>query len=273
MLARVAAYASRRAAAASLASPVQPHLGTGALARAALSPLSATRPPSRSLCWARTDNPDLDPEVPDPGRVLVAAHRGPEESGQYRCRLMRKAGRTPINLVGDRLPYVSLSVDTKELMTFVRRTHCQRELLTLRVPGGVSDFEGEDCLVLPQIIDLKDRQTFGVNSVTFRRWPRDPERNPVKVSVPLIFMHQDAVPAVKAGSYVHEMFETGQGLRCWVRQREHIPRFLLCDMRRSKDGDLRYEALDMPPGVTPRKYKAGRTDGNFLVARVIRVRG
>ena len=58
-----------------------------------------------------------------------------------------------------------------------------------------------------------------------------------------------------------------------MREREHIPRFILADMRRSKNGDLRYHDLDFPPGVTPRKYKAKRTDGNFLVGRVLRIRG
>ena len=273
------------------------------------APMIPPQPLVRSLCWARTDDPHLDPVVPSPDRVLTAQIRGKEHYGQHNCRKLRKEGRTPCNLLGDRLPYVSLSVDTKELLNFIKRTHCQRELMTLRVEGGISPFEGEEVLVLPQEIQYSDLQGWKVDHVTFRRWPRDPERNPVKLSVPLVFVHQDAVPAIKAGSYVHEMFETGQGLRCWVRQREHIPRFLLADMRRAVNGDLRYEHLDMPPGVTPRKcapatiphssrrpppapctrmqcsptertsvtavhrYKAGRTDGNFLVGRVTRVRG
>ena len=234
---------------------------------------SAVRVLSRRMCWARTDDPHLDPVVPSPDRVLDAAHRASDDFGQHRCREMRKNGLTPCNVVGDRLPYVSLAVDTKALLTFIKRTHCQRELMKLRVEGGISPHEGEETYVLPQEIQYENRQSFKLEHVTFRRWPRDPARNPVKLSVPLVFVHQESVPAIKAGSYVHEMFETGQGLRCWVSDREHIPRFFLADMRRSVNGDLRYEHLDMPPGVTPRKYKAGRTDGNFLVGRVTRVRG
>lgn len=212
--------------------------------------------PARGMCWSRTDDADLDPVVPPSDRVLVAKPRGEKEFGNSRCQKLRDSGRTPCNVVGDRLPYVSLSVDTNELILFLKRTHCQRELMTLRVEGGLSPFEGEETLVLPQELQYEDKKHFNPTHVTFRRWPRDPERNPIKLAVPLIFMHAESIPAVKAGSYVHEMFETGQGLRCWVRQKEHIPRFIIADMRRAVNGDLRYGDLDVPPGVTPRKYAA-----------------
>ena len=44
-------------------------------------------------CWARTDEPHLDPEVPDKNRVLQAVHRTDKitEFGQHRCKAMRKA--------------------------------------------------------------------------------------------------------------------------------------------------------------------------------------
>ena len=143
----------------------------------------------------------------------------------------------------------------------------------LRIEGGISAFEGETAYVLPQEIQYEDYSSWKVQHVTFRRWPRDPQRNPINLGVPLVFINLDSLPAIKGGGYVHEMFEVGNGLRCKVREREHIPRFILADMRKSVDGDLRFEHLDMPPGVTPRKYKGGRTDGNFLVGRVKRVRG
>lgn len=204
-------------------------------------------------CWARTDDPHLDPEVPSSSRTLTATHRCRDEMGQHKCRKLRDTGKTPINVVGDRLPYVPLTVDTKELNAFLKRTHCQRELMTLRVDGGISPFEGEEALVLPQEIQYFDRLDYKPRHVTFRRWPRDPERNPIKLAVPLIFTHQEDIAQLKVGHYVHEMFEVGQGLRCYVSQREHIPRFIPADMRRAVDGDLRYEHLDMPPGVTPRQ--------------------
>jgi len=230
---------------------------------------------SKRLCWSRTDEPHLDPEVPSPDRVLEAAHRGSELYGQRRCKTLREQKLVPCSLLGDRLPFVSLSVKLEELTPFIKRTHAQRELLTLRVEGGISPFEGESCYVLPQEIHYDNYRNFKVLHVQFRRWPRDPERNPINLAVPIIFVNKESVPAVKAGGYVHEMFEVGRGLKCKVRHREHIPRFLLADMRKSVDGDLRLEHLDMPPGVTIRKtYKnPKRVEGNFLVGRVHRVRG
>jgi ribosomal protein L25 (general stress protein Ctc) len=220
---------------------------------------SAPWPPlrtlARQLCWARTDNPHVDPTVPSTDRVLEATLREREQYGRYKCKLLREAGRMPCSLVGDRLPYVSLSVSTEELLPIIRRTHCQREILTLRVSGGISPFEGDEVHVLPQEIQYKDLNAGKVEHVTFRRWPRDAERNPIKLAVPIIFINQDA--AVKGGGYVHEMFEVGRGLKCSVRLKEHIPRFLLADMRRAVGGDIRAEHLEFPP-CAPRAHP-GRT--------------
>ena len=52
--------------------------------------------------------------------------------------------------------------------------------------------------------------------------------------------------------------------------------FLLMEKQHNRGQDgagIATVKFDMPPGVKPRKYKAGRTDGNFLVGRVKRVRG
>jgi hypothetical protein len=115
---------------------------------------------------------------------------------------------------------------------------------------------------------------FNVTHVNFRRWPRDPDRHPVKLAVPIIFTNEEALPAVKAGAYIHSMFaETG--LKCLVRDPDNIPRFIVADMRRSTDGkDLRFEHLDMPPGVTVQPSSVKHlNDENFLVGRAKRIRG
>ena len=127
--------------------------------------------------------------------------------------------------------------------------------------------------MLPHSIVYNDYKEFKPVHVRFLRWPRDPQNNPVRMRVPIIFINEDTLPKVKAGGYVHPMFEVGKGLNCLVREKENIPRFILADMRRSVDGDLRFEHIDMQPGVTVEKYKGGRTDGNFLIGRVKRVRG
>ena len=56
---------------------------------------------------------------------------------------------------------------------------------------------------LPQCVDREgyDKvQTLyeaQVSSITFRRWPRDPERHPVKINMPLIPINEDKCPAVR----------------------------------------------------------------------------
>ena len=218
--------------------------------------------------------PHLDPEVPDPDRILDAVLRSgnpnrPEASGlgSTYSRALRKDGRVPANLVGDRLPFVHLHVSKEELDPFIRRTHMQRELLTLRIEGG------ETIKVLPQEFQYVDRINYEPIHITFRRWPRDPVSNPVKLRVPIIFLNEGVVPAVKNGGYVHDMWIEG-GLPCLVRDPEHIPRFIIADMKRHTDGDLFFSDLEMPPGVTVQSTPRTRENkGNFLVGRAKRIRG
>jgi len=215
-------------------------------------------------------NPALDPVVPCPDRVLQASVR--TEMGTIHSRALRDVHkRVPASLLGDRLPFVHLSVDTKELMPFLRRTHYQRELFTVTVE------DGETVRILPQEVQFDTLKHFNVKHINFRRWPRDPVRHPVKLAVPLVFTHEETIPTVKAGGYVHDMF-SDTGIPCLVRDPENVPRFFVADMRRSEKGDLRFEHLDIPPGVTIRRTARtteadGKTIANFLVGRVKRVRG
>mmetsp|Transcript_64454 Transcript_64454/g.127301 ORF Transcript_64454/g.127301 Transcript_64454/m.127301 type:complete len:264 (-) Transcript_64454:131-922(-) len=231
-------------------------------------------------------NPALNSEVPSPERILHAVKREPlayrrhaplrgspewDEYVHKESETIRKANRVPGMLAGDRLPNVSISVGLKELMHLIQSPHYQRELLTLHVEGG-------ECVrVLPQQVLFTTPRMTEANHVYFRRWPRDPLRHPVKLAVPLVFTHEETLAEVKAGGYAHDMF-ADTGLPCIVNDVEHLPRFIIADMRRSINGDLRFEHLDMPPGVTIQKKARtteadGKTIANFLVGRVKRVRG
>lgn len=209
--------------------------------------------------------PDLDPIVPSPDRVLHATTR--TSLGTRVSKVLRESGRVPASLVGDGLPFRHISVERDALMGFLRRTHYQREMLTLDVEGG------ETVRVLPQEVQYDDLQRFNVRHLNFRRWPRDPIRNPVRLKVPINFINEDTNPTIKVGGYVHDMF-SDTGLQCLVRDPDNIPRFIVADMRRAVDDDLRFEHLEVPPGVTVRRNaRTLQNDGNFLVGRVKRVRG
>lgn len=216
--------------------------------------------------------PGVTDPVPPVDRTLHATVR--KSTGTMATKELRKSEHVPASLLGDCLPFVHLSVDKQQLMPFLRRSHYQRELFTLDVEGG------ETVQVMPQYVQYDAAWTLNPWSLNLRRWPRDSERHPVKLRVPIWFSHQDTLPAVKAGGYVHNMF--GEGLECLVRDPANIPRLIVADMRRSVNGDLRLEHLDLPPGVTVRPKdgrtaEAGRKDPhaltNFLVGRVKRVRG
>ncbi len=239
--------------------------------------------------------PDLEP--PDPDRLLVAHRRDPNKLGTNWSNALRRRGRMPVCLLGDRMPFEHLWVEHDEVMKFLRRPHFQRELLTLSVEGG------ERVRVLPQEVQFDDREHFNVKHVNLRRWPRDPAKNPVKLKVPFWFTHEDAVPTVrhpphrhaaprhrsqprpspvpprqvKAGGYVVDMFP--RGLLTLVRDACHIPRFLHADMRKAVGDDLRSDAIDFPPGLTVRLEARTRDPknpnkvGNFLIGRAKRIRG
>lgn len=212
--------------------------------------------------------PELGP--PDSTRLLRAHRRDAARLGTNHADALRRKGHIPAALIGDRLPFEHLWVDHDDVMPVLRRAHFQRELLTLKVEGG------ETVRVLPQEVQFDTEQAYNVKHVNFRRWPRDPQRHPVKLKVPLLFTDEDTVDTVKAGGYVFDMFTTG--LPCKVRDPNHVPRFIHCDMRKAVGDDIRLEHLELPPGVsvrlTPRtKDPAKPGIGNFLVGRAKRIRG
>ena len=239
----------------------------GAARRAGLplrqAPLRAAR---RTLCDSLRRS--MDPVVPSPDRTVDAFVRPDGELGSRWSAKLREEGKLPVALMGDRQPNLNLWLRKADLDPMLNRTHFQRELLTLNVEGG------ETVRVLPQEIQADTLDVgWKVLHVDFRRWPREPERHPVKLNVPVIYINDDAVPQVRTGGYIYDMFSNG-GLPCYVRDAEHVPRFLVGDMRRADGNDLRREHLDLPPGVTVRRTNFTElNDGNFLVARAKRVKG
>ena len=118
-------------------------------------------------------------------------------------------------------------------------------------------------------VQYDNRKHFNIKHVNFRRWPRDPTRNPVKLKVPIVAINGDSVPRVKLGGYVHDIFP--RGLPCLVSDAEHVPRFFVVDMRRAVGDDFRMEQLELPPGVTVRQTPEVKSQQG-LVARAKRVK-
>ena len=148
------------------------------------------------------------------------------------ARSMRKRGLVPAALQGDRLPNISLTVEFDELMALARKVHFEMKLLEL-------DLDGEAIKALPKYVERTDYHRVqslfeaDVQSITFRRWPRDPERDPVKINMPLIPINEDKCPQVKNGGYVHDMF-SAHGLPLLVRS-EDFPPFIHLDMSRADE--------------------------------------
>lgn len=227
-----------------------------------------TRTPSlrRTMCsWTESVMPR---DRPSPDRTLAAIQRPDDELGSNSSRKLREQGRVPVSLIGDRLPNAHLHVCREELMKkFLRRVHFQRELLTMVVEGG----ETRRCL--PQEVQYDSITSFNVKHVTFRRWPRDPQTHPVKLAVPIVYTNEMTHPNIRAGGYTMDVFAQ-KGLPCLVRDPEHVPRYIEGDMRKAVGSDLRFEHLELPPGVTVRDSVFTRQNGgNFLVGRVKRIRG
>ena len=85
-------------------------------------------------------------------------------------------------------------------------------------------------------------------------------------------VNEEFAEGVRRGGYVHNMF-AHHGLRCLVTQID-FPWALRVDMSKAdEDGDFRLSQLEFPPGVTPMETNRGRQIGDFLLARVKRIRG
>ena len=247
-----------------------------------LANAAAASSPTRILMRCFSDGtPHLDTEVPDPERTLMAIPRGPKkEKGEERnddfsngfgrnyAARIRERGRIPAVLCGDRLPFVHITVCKKELAPFVKRTHFQRELMTLQIEGG----EKVKCLV--QEVTYKVSYSDEIEHIHFRRWPREPKKNPIKLGVPLISFNDKDLPTIKAGGYVMDIFAQ-KGLPVRVRNPNHIPRFFLVDMKKHRNNSVYFDAIKdaIPPGVTIQKtVETQQNGGNFLVMRGRRVR-
>ena len=87
-----------------------------------------------------------------------------------------------------------------------------------------------------------------------------------------LWFNEEFAEGVRRGGYVHNMF-AHHGLRCLVTQID-FPWALRVDMSKAdEDGDFRLSQLEFPPGVTPMETNRGRQIGDFLLARVKRIRG
>lgn len=160
------------------------------------------------------------------------------------------SGRLPVQIHGDKLGPLFLSVPYEEYMRMARQPHIQRKLLELQLEDESGTKTGERVHVLTDEVLQKmpfTAQNFGAyDYVTMRRWPRN---SPLKLRVPFLIRNEDQCPQLKAGNYTHDMFASG--LACLVSDVNHIPMYLEADMGRAINGDLRVSAIDFPPGVTP----------------------
>ena len=93
----------------------------------------------------------------------------------------------------------------------------------------------------------------------------------MKVKLPLDIFNEEFAEGVRRGGYVHNMF-AHHGLRCLVTQID-FPWRSASTEQGDEDGDFRLSQLEFPPGVTPMETTRGRQIGDFLLARVKRIRG
>jgi len=181
---------------------------------------------------------------------------------------IREANFVPATLAGDKVLPMKIAVEEK-FYQLARKPHIQRKLIQL-------DLEGHIVSVLTKSMIMKDWQFGGdsvVSTLHFNRWPRHPEKNPVRIRIPLLVTNMDRCPKIKKGGfYVHDYFE--RGIECKVSDAETLPTHFVADMSRAVNGDLKLSDLDIPPGVVPlfNEHDRMHTGENVLVCRSRRIK-
>jgi large subunit ribosomal protein L25 len=162
-----------------------------------------------------------------------------ERAGKGAARAIRRAGRVPAVIYGEKQPPQLIDLDPKELMVQIQR-------------AGQSFFT--------RVFDVE------VNGKTIRTLPRDVQLHPVtdrpehvdfmrvgehtriRVSIPVEFINKDKSPGLKRGGVLNVVRHSIE-VYCTV---DHIPQIITVDLEGLDIGDsVHISKVKLPEGVTP----------------------
>jgi large subunit ribosomal protein L25 len=173
-----------------------------------------------------------------------------DRSGKGGARAVRREGRIPGTLYGDKQKPETISVDYRAINQQMHTGHFQSTIFVL-------DVEGKKTRVIPRAVQLDPIRDFPIH-VDFLRLGKDAL---VTVDVPVRFLNEAASPGLKRGGVLnivrHEI-----AVRC---PPDLIPDHFEVDLTGLEIGDsVHISAIKLPEGVRPTI-----TDRDFTVATIV----
>jgi len=173
-----------------------------------------------------------------------------DRAGKGAARAVRRAGRVPAVIYGDKKTPASVSLEPRELRKHLNTGHFFSTVYSIAIDGGASE------RVLP-----RDVQFHPINGramhVDFLRVSKTTRTN---VSVPCVFINEELSPGIKRGGLLNVVRHEVEVV-CGV---DDIPDEFVFDLTGLDIGDsLHISAITMPEGVAPTI-----TDRDFTVATI-----
>lgn len=170
-------------------------------------------------------------------------------AGKGAARAIRREGRVPAVIYGDKKDPITISLDYSEVRKHVQSGTFMSSLFDLEV-------EGRKNRVIPRDVQFEPVRDF-VLHVDFLRLGKGAR---VSVEIPCHFINEEECPGIRRGgvlNVVRYMLEL-------VCPAEQIPEFVEVDLAGQDIGDsIHISAVPLPEGVTP-----AITDRDFTVATI-----
>ena len=173
-----------------------------------------------------------------------------DRAGKGASRALRRDGRVPAVVYGEKTEPLSIHVEEKLLTKMLHTGHFMNSVVMI-------DFQGKPQRTLPKAVDFHPVTSRPIH-VDFLRIG---EHTKVHVAVPMRFDNEDASPGLKRGGVlnvvVHELEI--------VCDAAHIPAEIHVPLDGLEIGDsVHISQVKLPEGVTP-----SNTDEDFTVATIV----
>ena len=182
---------------------------------------------------------------------LTLAAETREQVGKGASRSLRREGRVPAVIYGNKQDPISIHLEEKELMRALMTGHFMTSTVSITVGGKAT-------LTLPKDVSF--------HAVTDRPvhvdFLRIGEHTTVHVSVPVVFTDEEESPGITKGNGVLNIVKHEIELVCDASQ---IPGEITVSLKGREIGDsIHISNIDLPKGVEP-----AITDRDFTIATIV----
>jgi large subunit ribosomal protein L25 len=173
-----------------------------------------------------------------------------DRAGKGASRALRRDGRVPAVVYGEKKEPLSIHVEEKLLSKMMSTGHFMNSVVMI-------DFEGKPHRTLPKAVDFHPVTSRPIH-VDFLRIG---EHTKVHVAVPMRFDNEEASPGLKRGGVLNVVIHELE----LVCDAAHIPNEIHVSLEGLEIGDsIHIGAVKLPEGVTP-----ANTEEDFTVATIV----